>query len=204
MIGRLGPAQLLLLVAAAWARGDPVAARLLNRDVDREDGKAQFDWPTAATIGLGSLSFSSSLPKARFSTGAPFSCGKISVAGQRGRAWLRAVLLRHGRLALSRRRPADTIGAAALVRGSALLTAVGMAGATLSPHPFLAIVAYAVAGLGIGNIAPVLFAGGGRVEPEAPGGGSPRWSPWAIRVFLSARRSSAWWRNYRVFRRHSG
>ena len=27
------------------------------------------------------------------------------------------------------------------------------------------------AGLGIGNIAPVLFAGGGRLEPEAPGRG---------------------------------
>ena len=27
------------------------------------------------------------------------------------------------------------------------------------------------AGLGIGNIAPVLFAGGGRLEPDAPGRG---------------------------------
>ena len=28
-----------------------------------------------------------------------------------------------------------------------------------------------MAGLGVGNIAPVLFAGGGRAEPQAPGRG---------------------------------
>ena len=35
----------------------------------------------------------------------------------------------------------------------------------------MAIAAFALAGLGVGNIAPVLFAGGGRAEPGAPGRG---------------------------------
>jgi hypothetical protein len=32
-------------------------------------------------------------------------------------------------------------------------------------------VAFTFAGIGIGNVAPVLFAGGGRLEPDAPGRG---------------------------------
>src|SRR6185436_7878195 len=39
------------------------------------------------------------------------------------------------------------------------------------PSPAAAIAAFAIAGLGIGNITPILFAGGGRLEPSAPGRG---------------------------------
>jgi hypothetical protein len=46
-----------------------------------------------------------------------------------------------------------------------------MIAALISPHAILSIIAYGVAGAGIGNIAPVLFGGGGRVEPSAPGRG---------------------------------
>ena len=35
----------------------------------------------------------------------------------------------------------------------------------------MALVAFAIGGVGIGNVAPVLFAGGGRLEPDAPGRG---------------------------------
>ena len=35
----------------------------------------------------------------------------------------------------------------------------------------VAVAAFTFAGIGIGNIAPVLFAGGGRLEPDAPGRG---------------------------------
>jgi MFS family permease len=58
-----------------------------------------------------------------------------------------------------------------LVRGSAVMTALAMAAAVSLPNPWAAIAALAFAGFGIGNIAPVLFAGGGRLEPEAPGRG---------------------------------
>jgi hypothetical protein len=54
---------------------------------------------------------------------------------------------------------------------SACLAAAGTAVALLIPSPEVAIAAFIVAGLGLGNIAPVLFAGGGRLEPDAPGRG---------------------------------
>ena len=63
------------------------------------------------------------------------------------------------------------MGAVKMVTASALLTAAGTTLALVSPAPELAIAALAFAGLGVGNIAPVLFAGGGRLEPSAPGRG---------------------------------
>jgi hypothetical protein len=58
-----------------------------------------------------------------------------------------------------------------VVRGSALLTAAGIAVAVSVPSPAAAIAAFAIAGVGIGNIVPILFAGGGHLEPSAPGRG---------------------------------
>jgi MFS family permease len=62
-------------------------------------------------------------------------------------------------------------GSVRLVRVSALMTAIGMTAAISVSDPVLAITAFALAGIGLGNIAPVLFAGGGRLEPDAPGRG---------------------------------
>jgi MFS family permease len=62
-------------------------------------------------------------------------------------------------------------GAVPMVFWSALLTAIGTAAALMLPSVSMALVAFAVAGIGIGNVAPVLFAGGGRLEPDAPGRG---------------------------------
>jgi MFS family permease len=54
---------------------------------------------------------------------------------------------------------------------SAILTAVGTAIALFVPSVWIAMAAFLVGGIGIGNVAPVLFAGGGRLEPDAPGRG---------------------------------
>jgi MFS family permease len=62
-------------------------------------------------------------------------------------------------------------GAVRLVRVSAIMMAIGMTVALSVPDPALAITAFALAGVGLGNVAPVLFAGGGRLEPDAPGRG---------------------------------
>ena len=63
------------------------------------------------------------------------------------------------------------VGAVRMVLASALLTAVATAIALTVPNVWIAIAAFVFAGLGLGNIAPVLFAGGGRLEPDAPGRG---------------------------------
>jgi MFS family permease len=63
------------------------------------------------------------------------------------------------------------VGAVRLVFVSALMAAAGTAVALAVPSPAVAIAAFIFAGLGIGNVAPILFAGGGRLEPDAPGRG---------------------------------
>jgi MFS family permease len=62
-------------------------------------------------------------------------------------------------------------GAVAVVRGSAAVALFGMLGALIAPAAPLSILGYGLAGLGIGNLAPVLFAGGGRREPDNPARG---------------------------------
>jgi MFS family permease len=62
-------------------------------------------------------------------------------------------------------------GAVRMVWVSAVLAAVGTAIALVAPSIMLSMLAFFVAGIGIGNVAPVLFAGGGRLEPDAPGRG---------------------------------
>jgi MFS family permease len=63
------------------------------------------------------------------------------------------------------------IGAVRLVSVSAWMAAIGTAVALFAPWPPVVFVGFIFAGLGIGNVAPVLFAGGGRLEPESPGHG---------------------------------
>jgi MFS family permease len=62
-------------------------------------------------------------------------------------------------------------GAVRLVGWSAAITALAMVAALAVPSLWISVVALGVVGLGVGNIAPVLFAGGGRLEPDAPGRG---------------------------------
>jgi MFS family permease len=62
-------------------------------------------------------------------------------------------------------------GAVRLVTVSGAVTAIAMAISLAMPDPVMSIIALGIAGLGLGNVAPVLFAGGGRLEPDAPGRG---------------------------------
>lgn len=173
MLESLGAAVQLLLVCAGCLGALLLAARrLLGHDVDRGLGGASFAWPTAATIGLGSLCFLVLLTEGAVLDWSAIhlrEVHRLPVSGAGLGYALFSCAMAGSRFLGDGLR--IRLGATALVRGSALLTAVGMAGVTLSPHPLAVIAGYAVAGLGIGNIAPVLFAGGGRVEPEAPGRG---------------------------------
>jgi MFS family permease len=173
LIGTMGARMQLVVVCGVCLAALAIAVRrLLDHDIDRGLGGAHFAWPTVATVGLGSLCFlvllaegavldwsaihlreKFELPLATAGLGyALFSCAMAAArfAGDRFR---------------------NLFGATALVRWSGIVTAIGMATATLSHDPLLATSGYAIAGLGIGNIAPVLFAGGGRVDPNAPGRG---------------------------------
>ena len=133
---------------------------------------SHFAWPTKATIGLGLLCFlalmiegsildwAAIMMREKFLVDASFAAlafgfyqGGMAVARLTG-DWIRL-----------------KAGAVRMVTVSALMAAAGTAVALSVPSPFLAIAAFVFAGLGIGNVAPVLFAGGGRLEPDAPGRG---------------------------------
>jgi MFS family permease len=145
---------------------------LLPATADRGLSGSSFAWPTRATIGLGLLCF-----LALMAEGSVIDWSAImlrqSFALEAGTAALGYGLFSAG-MALSRL-IGDGLrvkfGAVLLVRGSAVMSAFAMAAAVSLPNPQAAIAALAFAGFGIGNIAPVLFAGGGRLEPEAPGRG---------------------------------
>ena len=145
---------------------------LLPASADKGLSGSHFAWPTAATVGLGLLCFlalmiegsildwAAIMMREKFLVDASFAAlafgfsqGGMAVARLTG-DWLRL-----------------KVGAVRMVTVSALMTAAGTAVALAVPSPWVAIAAFVFAGLGIGNVAPVLFAGGGRLEPDAPGRG---------------------------------
>ena len=145
---------------------------LLPPEVDKGLSGSHFAWPTAATIGLGLLCFlalmiegsildwAAIMMREKFLVDAAFAAlafglyqGGMAVARFSG-DWLRL-----------------KVGAVRLVMVSALMAAAGTSVALIVPSPWAAIAAFVFAGLGIGTVAPVLFAGGGRLEPDAPGRG---------------------------------
>lgn len=144
----------------------------LSADVDKGLSGNHFAWPNGATLGLGLLCFlalmvegsildwGAIMLRERFLIEASFAAlgfgfyqGGMTFARFAG-DWLRV-----------------RFGAVRLVTASAVLAAAGTTAALLAPSSWWAIFAFVFAGVGIGNVAPVLFAGGGRLEPDAPGHG---------------------------------
>lgn len=162
-----------VLIALLCAAIQITASRYyLAADADKGLSGSHFAWPTKATIGLGLLCFlalmiegsildwAAIMMREKFVIDAGFAAlgfgfyqGGMAVARFTG-DWIRM-----------------RVGAVRMVAVSALLAAFGTTIALLAPSPYLAMVAFVFAGLGLGNIAPVLFAGGGRLEPDAPGRG---------------------------------
>ena len=64
---------------------------------------------------------------------------------------------------------ARRVGAAALVRWSALLAAAGLTIALTTRWPALAVAGFAVVGLGLANLVPVFFGSAGRLPGQRAG-----------------------------------
>ncbi len=145
---------------------------LLPRSIDKGLSDTHFGWPTKATIGLGLLCFLTLMAEGSVLdwSGIYFTTEFLVDAGTAGLAYA----CFSGGMAASRFTGdwlRQKFGAVHVVVASALLTAVSIALAVSVSSFLTAVVAFTFAGIGIGNIAPVLFAGGGRLEPEAPGRG---------------------------------
>jgi hypothetical protein len=65
----------------------------------------------------------------------------------------------------------NRFGAVKTMRVSVLVAAAGMFVAALSPWPVLAIGAFAVCGLGIANVVPIIFSAGGNQPGMSPSTG---------------------------------
>jgi fucose permease len=150
----------------------PATHFYLNSTVDKGLSGEGFVWPTRATIGLGLLCFlalmaegavvdwSGLMLRQRFSIDASTAAlGFASFAA--GMSFSRLI---GDRLRMR-------LGAVRLLRWSTILMAASLVIALVIPSIGIAVIALAFAGVGIGNAAPVLFAGGGRLEPTAPGRG---------------------------------
>jgi MFS family permease len=61
--------------------------------------------------------------------------------------------------------------AASLLRASAALAALGMAAGVLAVHPVQALLGFAVVGIGLANVVPVLFSAAARVPGVTPAQG---------------------------------
>ena len=162
-----------VLIALLCVTIQITAARFyLPADADRGLSGSHFAWPTRATIGLGLLCFLALMIEGSILDWAAIMLRDKFVIDA-GFAALGFGFYQAG-MAIARL-SGDWIrlrmGAVRMVLASALLTAFGTTLALLAPTPQLAIGAFVFAGLGLGNIAPVLFAGGGRLEPDAPGRG---------------------------------
>lgn len=173
LLDAYGEVSQALIIALICAAIQLVAARFyLPADVDKGLSGSHFAWPTRATIGLGLLCFLALMVEGSILDWAAIMMRQKFVIDA-GFAALGFGFYQAGMAAA--RLTGDWIrlrvGAVHMVFWSALLAAFGTALALSAPTPYLAIAAFVFAGLGLGNIAPVLFAGGGRLEPDAPGRG---------------------------------
>ena len=173
LIDLLGGARQAFVMAALCLAIHLAAARFfLPGSVDKGLSGSHFAWPTKATIGLGLLCYLALMIEGSVIDWAAILMREKFLVEAGIAAMCFATY--QGGMALSRF-TGDWIrmkvGAVPMVFVSALLTALGTALGLLAPTPLLAIVAFTFAGIGVGNIAPVMFAGGGRLEPTAPGRG---------------------------------
>ena len=144
----------------------------LPGSIDKGPSGSHFAWPTRATIGLGLLCYLALMIEGSVIDWAAILMREKFLVDAGVAALCFATY--QGGMALSRFSGdwiRKTAGAVPMVFASALLTAAGTALALVAPSPVMAIVAFTFAGIGIGNIAPVMFAGGGRLEPTAPARG---------------------------------
>ncbi|HTN96153.1 MAG TPA: MFS transporter [Nordella sp.] len=164
--------QVLLTTALGLALLFLCIAFYLPSAIDKGAPGAIFVWPRRTSLGLGALCFLTLM-----SEGAIIDWSGLML---RQRFLLEASSAALGFAAFATGMTAARLlgdrlrlkfGATRLLRWSALMTAAGMAVALIMPSPVIAIAALALTGAGLGNAAPILFAGGGRLEPDAPGRG---------------------------------
>ena len=173
LMREVGPTIQLFLISGISAVAILLCAKFfLPATVDKGLSGSHFAWPTKATIGLGALCFLALMIEGSVADwGALMLQGRFTIDTATA---AQAFGFYQAGMAVSRFTGdwlRQRFGAVPMVVVSALITALGTAAALVAPSVTLSLIAFTIAGIGIGNAAPVLFAGGGRLEPDAPGRG---------------------------------
>jgi MFS family permease len=173
LLNLIGPSAQLFVISVFCGLGVIACSRyFLPATVDKGLSGSHFAWPTKATLGLGALCFLALMIEGSVADwGALMLQSRfvidLSIAAMAFGFYQTGMAVSRFTGDMLRQR----FGAVPMVMWSALLTAAGTAAALLVPSVPMALIAFAIGGIGIGNVAPVLFAGGGRLEPDAPGRG---------------------------------
>lgn len=173
LIDQFGPVVQVVTVTTIFLLGLLIAVQfLLPSSLDSGLGGSHFAWPTATTIVLGSLCFLALMVEGSVMDWAAIMMHERFLLDA-GVAAL-AFGFYQGGMAASRLGGdwmRHRFGSVNVVVTSALLAALGTGLALIAPTSWLTFIAFTIGGVGIGNVAPMLFAGGGRLEPDAPGRG---------------------------------
>jgi MFS family permease len=163
---------LLAGLTTAIALGIAVLAlpHLLPAGVDMNTGEPAFGLPNQASLALGALCF-----LAMSGEGAVLDWSALHLEGELGMSPEFAAI---GFAAFSATMAAGRFtgdwmrghfGAVILVRVSAFVAAAGLTLALLAPIPALAIAGFAIVGLGVANLVPVLFGAAGALPGQSSG-----------------------------------
>ena len=157
-----------LLAAALVA----LAPGLLPDDADRGEEGARFVLPRGRLLALGLLCLLSF-----FAEGAIWDWSAVYLRGELRTSSAFAALgfgIGAGAMAIGRLRGDAAVarrGPAAVMRGAGTLAAGGLLLAAAWPAPLVACLGFALAGLGLANAVPILFAAAARVPGVAAGAG---------------------------------
>jgi hypothetical protein len=148
-------------------------SRLLLRDEERQAGRgAMLAWPSRALMGLGALAFLALMAEGGIGDWAAVFLREYrgaamdgATAGFAGFSLAMAI----GRFSgdWARRR----WGAPSLLRAGGVAAALGMAIALTGPKLLVSVFGFALFGLGLANMIPVLFAAAGRTQGTTAGFG---------------------------------
>ena len=156
-------------VAAAFAVFIPACGNLLATELDRQPSASHFALPSRLTLPLGMLAFLGMMSEGAIVDWSGIylremkASPELAAAGFAGFSATMAFGRFFGDFLRGR------FGAARLVATSAGLGLAGLILALAAPAPLVAVAGFAVMGLGIANIAPVIYGAAGRLKGVAPG-----------------------------------
>jgi MFS family permease len=161
--------HILLVTAVALALSLPIARGMLSTTLDSGAGEQSFTWPPYAAWGIGFLAF-----VALVSEGAVQDWSALYLLRDLGTGAGTAALgvaafsatMTIGRFTGDRLRA--RVADDKLLIVCALISSGGLAAGLLLTHPAIAIAGFALMGLGMANMVPLLFVAGARVPGLAP------------------------------------